>query len=136
MKKIRVFVASPGDVSIERDELSKVIGELNTTVAVYKDCILELVRWETHCSPRMGRPQSIINDQVGSYDIFIGIMWKRFGSPTGKSDSGTEEEFRIAYGLWEENNEIPILFYFSQKPYKLASAEDVQQCGKVHRISF
>ncbi|MCH7962539.1 MAG: nucleotide-binding protein [Bacteroidetes bacterium] len=131
MKKIKIFVASPGDVSSERDDLKKVVDEVNTTIASYKNCILELVRWETHCSPRMGRPQGVINDQIGKYDIFVGIMWKRFGSPTGVAESGTEEEFRIAYRCWEENQDLPILFYFSQEPYNLISSEDVNQCGKV-----
>ena len=48
MEKIKIFVASPGDVSSERDDLKKVVEELNTTIASYKKCILELVRWETH----------------------------------------------------------------------------------------
>ena len=37
--------------------------------------------------------QDVINRQLGEYDIFLGIMNTRFGSPTHRADSGTEEEF-------------------------------------------
>ena len=65
----------------------------------------------------MGRPQGIINKQIGEYDIFIGMMWKRFGTPTGKAGSGTEEEFRLAYEYWETTKSVMILFYFCQAPF-------------------
>ncbi|TWU00494.1 putative nucleotide-binding protein containing TIR-like domain protein [Botrimarina colliarenosi] len=129
--RIRVFVASPGDVALERESLTTVINELNSTVASHKNCMLELVRWETHCQPDMGRAQEVINLQVGHYDIFVGIMWKRFGTPTGEADSGTEEEFRRAYSCWEKDRGVRILFYFSQDTYKLSKPEEVEQLSKV-----
>jgi hypothetical protein len=33
------------------------------------------------------------------YDIFIGIISLRFGTPTGVAGSGTEEEYRMASSL-------------------------------------
>jgi hypothetical protein len=62
--KLRLFVASPGDVQEERDHLKRVVDELNTTVAPFKNAVVELVRWESHCQPSMGRPQGVINDQI------------------------------------------------------------------------
>ncbi|WP_462074860.1 hypothetical protein [Nitrospira sp. CMX1] len=59
----------------------------------------------------------MINDQIGEYDIFIGIMWRRFGTPTGVAGSGTEGEFRIAYKRWQENPQIALMFYFCQEPF-------------------
>ena len=59
---------------------------------------LEAVRWESHCNPGVGsNVQSVINEQIGPTDIYVGIMWKRFGTPTGRAGSGTEEEFKAAY---------------------------------------
>jgi predicted nucleotide-binding protein len=129
--KIRIFVASPSDVSQERDHLSHVVAELSTTVASYKGFALELIRWETHAIPGMGRPQGLINEQIGEYDIFVGIMWRRFGTATGVADSGTEEEFRIAYDRWLKNPAIRILFYFSQRPFMPRAADEIQQLAKV-----
>jgi hypothetical protein len=130
-KKIRVFVASPGDVGRERQGLKSVIDELNTTIAPYKGLSLELVKWETHVTPSMGRAQGVINSQVGQYDIFIGIMWKRFGTPTGRAESGTHEEFQLAYKQWESTKSIRILFYFCQAPFMPLTVDEIAQLQKV-----
>lgn len=134
IRKIRLFVASPGDVRTERDHLKRVVDEINATVAPFKNCVVELVRWETHCNPGMGRPQGIINSQIGPYDIFLGIMWRRFGTPTVVADSGTEEEFRRAYECWEADQQTHILFYFNQAPFSPRTEDELQQCGSVLRF--
>ena len=53
-------------------------------------------------------PQQIINSQVSDeYDIFIGILWTRFGTPTERAGSGTEEEF--SWSLLEPLNFIHLV---------------------------
>jgi hypothetical protein len=55
VQKVRIFIASPGDVQSEREQLSKVINELNQTVSILapeKGIVLELVRWETPSTNR------------------------------------------------------------------------------------
>lgn len=131
IQKIRVFVASPDDVRSERDQLGHAIEELNTTLGHDRGVVVELIRWETHGHPGMGRPQQVFNEQVGEYDVFIGIMWKRFGTPTGEAQSGTEEEFRLAYRAWEEERLRDILFYFCEQPWMPGSADELEQMGKV-----
>jgi CAP12/Pycsar effector protein, TIR domain/Domain of unknown function (DUF4062) len=131
VNKIRIFAASPGDVCSERESLKRVVDELNTTVAPDKDIVLELVRWETHCQPGMGRPQGLINNQIGKYDIFVGVMWKRFGTPTGEAESGTEEEFRLAYKSWSGNEAPLIKFYFNQEPFMPRTEVEIMQLSKV-----
>ena len=134
LKKLRLFVASPNDVSNERKTLEGVVNELNTTIAPDKGFVLELVRWETHCHPSMGRAQENINSQIGEYDIFLGIMWKKFGSPTGAAQSGTEEEFRIAYKAWQNSNSPWIMFYFCKTPFMPNTKQELDQFSKV--LSF
>jgi hypothetical protein len=136
VKKIRIFVASPGDVQPERLQLAKVIDELNITISAIapeKKIVLELIRWETHVHPGLGRDaQDVVNQQIGDYDIFVGIVWKRLGTPTAVARSGTEEEFQIAYSTWEKNKSFPILFYFCQSPFPPPNTkEEVEQLGKV-----
>src|SRR5437879_5531034 len=121
LRPVRVFIASPGDVATERDQLSKVISEINVTISAIapeKEIVLELIKWETHVHPGMGEDaQDVVNQQINDYDIFVGIMWKRFGTPTERADSGTEEEFRKAYASWQRNRILPVLFYFCQAPF-------------------
>lgn len=63
---------------------------------------LEVYAWEGRTRPDVGRPQDVILKQIRieECDVFIGIFWKRFGTPPGAHRpqdgrpylSGTEEE--------------------------------------------
>jgi hypothetical protein len=131
LQDLRIFVASPGDVSEERQSLANVVNELNQTHGTPLGYRLELVQWQTHVAPGAGRPQQVINEQIGSYDIFVGIMWRRFGTSSGMAGSGTEEEFRIAYRAWERDQQLVLMFYFCQEPFIPDSLEEVEQMRKV-----
>jgi hypothetical protein len=96
-----------------------VIGELNTTWASTLGIRLELLQWRTHVAPGVGLDaQEVINKQIGDdFDIFIGIMWARFGSPTPRAGSGTEEEFDRALARLRHNpTALRIMFYFKNDP--------------------
>ncbi len=116
---LRVFVASPDDVREEREALEEVVREINLTLPERDEIRLDLVRWETHAYPGVGSDtHAVINEQIGDdYDIFVGIMWKHFGTPTVRAGSGTEEEFQRAYQRYRENpDQIRIMFYFNDAP--------------------
>lgn len=121
--KYKIFLASPSDVQDERDSIDDVIKELNLTFGKERDIHLELLKWETHSAPAIAinHPQEIINTDLGQdYDLFIGLIWKKFGTPTNEADSGTEEEFLNAYNRFLENpNSLQILFYFNSKPVSM-----------------
>ncbi|RPJ71563.1 MAG: hypothetical protein EHM20_14510, partial [Alphaproteobacteria bacterium] len=55
LTKIRVFVASPSDVSMERAKLESAISELGP-LADYLDLSLEVMDWR-NVVPDAGRPQ-------------------------------------------------------------------------------
>jgi hypothetical protein len=131
---LRVFLASPGDVPQEREALPRVVDEFNVTIGPLSDCRLEAIRWETHATPDAGRPQAVINRQLGEYDIFVGIMWRRFGTPTGVAGSGTEEEYRIAFERWKTNPELVLMFYFCETPFYPSSVDELEQMKLV--LSF
>ena len=126
---LQAFVASPGDVSNERELLEEVIRELNITWRKSLGISIDLVRWETHAFPGVGSdPQDVINASIGdNYDIFIGIMWGRFGTPTNNFGSGTEEEFRRAFGRWESDSDsVRIMFYFNNAGISPSSVDPDQ----------
>ena len=131
MQKIRLFLSSPGDVETERQKVHSVVAQVNRLIGHFYDVSLEVIDWKTHVAPKMGRTQEVINEQVGKYDIFVGIMWKRFGTPTGTAESGTEEEFNIAYENWKQFGKPWILFYFSQVPFMPRTTPEVSQLAKV-----
>ncbi len=125
---LSVFVASPEDVGDERECLEGVIRELNLQWAS-KGIRLELVRWETHAYPGVGSdPQAVINEQIGdAYDIFLGLLWKRFGTPTPRAGSGTEEEFNRALARHSQNSKsLRILFYFKTGAINLSEVDPAE----------
>jgi hypothetical protein len=135
VKRVRIFVASPGDVSEEREIVSMVVDELRRIVGKLRHVELEAVRWETHAWPDIGDgAQDVINRQIGQYDIFVGIMWKRFGTPTKRADSGTAEEFDRAYTLFRRFGRPKIMFYFRTTPFYSTSPAELSQFGKVVRF--
>ncbi len=118
LKKLRIFAASPSDVTNERAKLETVVDSLKP-MADYLGLTLEVVDWRA-VVPDAGRPQQIIFDQLKptSWDIFIGILWHRFGTPPGAKDktgkdylSGTEEEFKTAYELWKQHGKPRMVLY-------------------------
>ena len=129
---VRVFLASPGDVSKERNKAEQVVAELNRSIAPLLGIMIELVRWEDFV-PGMGRPEEVILQQadIEQCDVFVGIIWNRFGTPTGHADSGTEEEFEVAYSCWKKNNKPRIMFYFCQNSSNLQTLQEIQQKEKV-----
>lgn len=135
IEQIQVFLASPGDVQAEREQARNVIEELNRTLARDKSVNLKVVGWDTDAFPGYGGDaQSLVNRQIadmGQYDLFIGIMWNRFGQATPRAGSGTEEEFDRAVAAFEQNGKPEIMFYFSQAPSNLTTEDQVEQKAKV-----
>ena len=126
------FVASPSDVEDERNKLEEVVQELNSTWGRNLSARLELIRWETHSYPGADQDaQAVINQQIGNeYDIFIGIMWGRFGSPTERAASGTEEEFHRVWQRHQDGSDVKIMFYFKDAPIA-PSKLDPKQLAKI-----
>lgn len=91
---IKVFLASPGDLAEERKVAKVIIDEFNSQLADALGYQVELVGWEDTL-PGVGRPQAIINRDLDGCDLFIGMLWKRWGTPPGTEPytSGFEEEF-------------------------------------------
>ena len=132
---IKIFLASPSDVEEERDALSALVREINDVLAFLapdRALRLQLVRYETDTYPDMGRPQEVINRQIPvDYDIFVGVMWKRVGTPTARSPSGTIEEFRRALDHRQGSGRPVIMFYFCDEPIPFPRGEDLNQLSGV-----
>jgi tetratricopeptide (TPR) repeat protein len=121
---LHVFVATPRDVAAERDRLGLIVRDLSAAFAAH-GLTLELLDWRD-VVPDLGRPEDVILDQlpVDRWDIFIGVLWARFGTPPGRKDpgtgkpflSGTEEEFKLACYSSQKTGKPRILFYRCKRP--------------------
>lgn len=108
MKKLRVFVSSPGDVQIERNVARNVINELNS---LYSEHIkIEVLMWEDFPLSAGATFQEGINYFLTDepIDLAVFILWSRLGTPLSvnfrKEDgtpynSGTEYEFDLMMKL-------------------------------------
>lgn len=128
---IRLLLSSPGDVSTEREAVSKVVFRYNQEHLEENEIFLKLIKWKD-MAPQIGpHPQEVINKQIGEYDLFVGVMWNRFGTPTDIAASGTEEEFIAAIASWELNKKPWITFYFCERPANFTNNEQLEQKAKV-----
>lgn len=131
---VSVFVASPADVADERDKLEELIYELNNAHGRERGIRLDLIRWKNHSYPGVGvDSQEVINSQLpDDIDVFIGIMWCRYGTPTNRADSGTVEEFERAKARYDSDNDsVKIMFYFKDDPVP-PSQLDTEQMTRVN----
>jgi hypothetical protein len=92
---LKVFLASPSDVAQERSSAQEVVNDLNKLLGRQFGLYIELYVWED-IAPGYGDPQTRINPDVDQCDLFIGLLWERWGQPTKKYTSGFEEEFERA----------------------------------------
>lgn len=128
MKKInllRIFLASPSDVKAEREMIFALKDDLDLIIGKDKNIKFEIVNWERNSYPGIGDDaQDVINNEIkDEYEIFIGVFWSRFGSPTKRYESGTVEEYekaKIKYNKDKQNTHIMMYFKTGQlNPYNI-----------------
>lgn len=131
LRIVNVFIASPGDVSEARDRARKAIGRINRLIAKPSGFFLEPIGWEDIPACKGERTQDVINHYVDAADIFVGILNKRFGSPTGIAESGTEEEYNLIEKRWYEKDPKPDILIYFKKLSKKDLADPGEQLNHV-----
>lgn len=130
-KIYKCFISSPGDCNEERKACVEILDKINNSLARHLDLQFEPFMWEYDVLPDMGtNGQQIIDEYIikSNYDIFIGIMKNRFGTPTKKAGSGTEHEFIDALDRKKRSHDnLPkILFYFGKEMVDPATFDKAQ----------
>jgi hypothetical protein len=128
LSQYHVFLASPGDVGAERQYVRRFFDEYNRSTAHIWGARFEVVDWENYATVGVGRPQELVTRQTlekyrKSLALVIGVMAQRFGSPTGKAESGTEEEFNWAMESHKASG-FPEIKWFFRKVDKLELPSD------------
>lgn len=107
-----LLISCPGDIEEEIEVINSVIDEFNN---MYSDILGISVRtkhWSKNAYAQSGgKPQSLLNNQiVNECDAAIALLWTRFGTPTDRYGSGTEEEVEIMLSSGKQ-----VFMYFSDK---------------------
>ena len=138
VKLIRVFLASPGDLREERIAARDAADEINRLIARPAGYQIELLGWEETISG-IGRPQALINQELESCELFIGAMWKRWGTPPSKDGSftsGFEEEYQLSMKRFSETGRPQMgMFFKNVDPELLADpGEDLKKVVKFQKV--
>src|SRR5690349_3882864 len=138
-RQFRVFISSPTDVGEERKAAAKVIADVNESpLSKRLGLSCQAFLWERDAIPGItGAIQDEINRQVEDYDVYVGILAKRFGTPSSKAGSGTEEEFERALQDFQRKGAPWIMFYLREVDLSLSyfeNAEFFQQLEGVLRF--
>src|SRR5579864_443929 len=104
VSQCRIVIASPSDVTTERELADQVIREAGDTVAPQLSLALRCFRWEIDTFPSFHAhgPQGAVDSlmDITTCDILVVIFWSRLGTPGPDGLSGTEHEFRLALESW------------------------------------
>lgn len=131
----KILISSPSDVVKEKRIVKEVIDQLNDVIFQNNEKIqLELLGLgiSSYSSIEGVDSQDILNKQFGDeYDIFIGIMWKKFGTPTKRAESGTVEEFNRAYNRCKKDpSKMKVGFYFNTNNKNLTEV-NLEELNKI-----
>lgn len=138
--EIQIFVSCPKDVNKEKGIVAKVCERVNKNL-LSSNCNIHLTfRDFSEIIGKTGeRLQQIINDNITGYDIYLGLLHMRFGTPTGANnpqtdmpyESGTEEEFFIATDQKLLGKGPSEIYFFFKKQTAPNSLTEHEQAGKV-----
>lgn len=125
-----LLISCPGDVSKYVDVINKCVENFNKTLGVANNSQIATKHWSTDSYPQSGdKPQELLNKQfVRDCDAAVAIFWTRFGTPTDKYGSGTEEEIEEMLTSGKQ-----VFMYFIEEPVNPSNI-DMEQYKKVNEF--
>lgn len=122
-----MLISCPGDVEYAVDIAKEVIDEFNQQFQDTLGIGIRYRYWKNSAYAQSGaKPQQLLNKQfVEQCDLAIAIFKNRFGTPTDKYGSGTEEEIEI---MLQADRQV--FMYFDESPVSTTNIE-LQQLKKV-----
>lgn len=136
LQQLTIFVSGPTGTESEKAALQTIAEEITHRLEKTQFVTLRVTGWPESIRPSVGLDvQAEVDRQVGeSYDIYIGIFGHRFGTPTPRAGSGTEEEFNLAFKRFQDDSTcVKIMFYFNHTPIDPFTI-DIDQLQRVLRF--
>ena len=108
-----LLISCPGDITSEIDIIEDTVIQFNTQFSDALGISIRTKRWQKNSYAQSGgKPQELLNEQfVNDCDAAVALLWTRFGTPTDKYGSGTEEEVELMLSSGRQ-----VFMYFSDKP--------------------
>lgn len=117
---LKIFIAAPVDVSRERALALRVLEQINQTSLETIGLSFEPLRWENLppvIQPTVSedRVQTLVNSLVDSCQVFVLILYRRYGSVTpGTVKSHTEREVEHVLRKIDSQENVYLLCYFRE----------------------
>ena len=125
-----LLLSCPGDAYEEcYPAVCSAITEFNKDAQTNFSIGVSLKHWSTDSYPQSGgKAQDLLNSQiVDCVDVAIVIFWTRFGTPTDKYGSGTEEEINR---LMSSNKQVFLYFFDKPVPPSITDFPDYHEHRK------
>ena len=122
-----LLISCPGDVVQFLDIIRECIDNFNRTIGRVNNAEIVARHWSTDSYPQSGdRAQEVLNKQfVRDCDAAVALFWTKFGTPTDKYGSGTEEEIEEMLSAGKQ-----VFTYFLNMPVD-PSTIDMEQYERV-----
>ena len=119
-QSLNIFISSANDVEKERNFAEDVINKINRTTREPLGITFNVIRWEhmLHLTPL---PEETIQDEINKHvdkcDVFLLILYKRYGTvEKGRTKSNLEIEINRAIDRLLKERKIYFLTYFRKIP--------------------
>jgi len=126
---LNVFIASPGDIVIERKIVSEVCLGLNESELLHHLGVsIHTTMWDD-AFPSDEGPQAIIDRVNDECDILVCVFYRRFFTQSGRIESENLNKFLSAYDSWKSLKRPHVMFYFKEikAPIEGPSATEVNE---------
>ncbi|MCU0482003.1 MAG: ATP-binding protein, partial [Anaerolineae bacterium] len=146
MPVFEIFLSSPGDVNLERDDAQAVVDEINNDPE-FSYIRLKLYRWDDKKvvlpMPATDNPQTSVNQYLilpSACDLVVVLLWSRMGSPLVMGGreylSGTHYEYKEALGGYEQHGKPTVWLYrCSEEPIiKLTDPKREEKITQFDRV--
>jgi predicted NACHT family NTPase len=134
---IKIFISCPSDVDKEKDiviEACKIV----SSMLEKRNIIVLPIHWRKDVPATITGegPQKIIDKYIddSNYDIYFGILWKKFGKPLENGLTPTENEFENALTRYNKDKKPLITFFFKEKEFFPQSAYETEQFLSVQKF--
>ena len=122
-----LLISCPGDIQTEIEQINRAVDDFNERYSDVLGISIRPKHWRKSSYAQSGdKPQNLLNKQfVEDCDAAVALLWTRFGTPTDKYGSGTEEEIEIMLEAGKQ-----VFMYFSDKPLP-PSEQDPDEYNRV-----
>jgi len=116
---VRIFIASPGDVSMDREKTKDIVSEIKRESRISKKLGIqcETFDWENSTGKKkFGSLQEMMNNSISEYNIYVVILWKCFITRLEDTGSKIEEELKKILNNYQNNepSKFWLMFYFRE----------------------